>query len=137
VSFGAERCADSATPGVYSRVSALSAWISRTAGLASAPPAPAPPAGTKPPVARFGRITCGAVRCRIEIRFTNDSSLGSVLVRARRGSVSRAARARRVSAGRWVASLNLPYGVVRLSAAPLARNGSHIGRPAGLTIQVS
>ena len=135
--------ARSSTPSVYTRVSAVSGWVARTAGIAAsspapaAAPAPAPAPAQSAPVARFGRITCGYVRCSVEVRVSGDSGLSAVVVRASRGAVRRIATAGRAGAGRWVASIDLPYGVVSLSAAPINAQGRQAGRPARLTVEVS
>lgn len=132
VSFGGERCDDPSTPGAYTRVSSLSAWIMRTAGLAAAP-APAP----APPVTRFGRISCGAVHCRVELRVARDGALGSIVLRVERGALRRSVVAHRLAPGRWAANVDLPFGVVRLAAAALTPDGRRSGSVARITVEVT
>lgn len=137
VSFGGARCADPDVPGVYTRASAIAAW----AGAARPRPAPPPPAAA--PRARIGRISCSIARCRIDVRVSDPAGVGSVRIRvlraasAAREQFKRTARARRVSAGRYRASIAAPNGVLRLTATPLRPDGRPFGRSDRQTIELS
>jgi secreted trypsin-like serine protease len=142
VSFGGDRCADPEVPGVYTRVSAIAAW----AGAQTA----APPSGaalvaqpSTRPRARIGRIACGPMRCRIDVRVSGADAVDAVRIRVRRaasgsrGSFTVTARARRVDGDRFRASVRVPDGVIRLTATPLRAGGSPFGRSDRETFELS
>ncbi len=149
VSFGGERCADPAVPGVYTRVSSIAGWAggSATAGAPSprpaAPPAAPAPAASPRPRARIGAISCGPTRCRIEVRVSSSAGVAAVRIRVRRAaSAGRSAfdvkaRARHVAGARFRASVRVPDGIIRVTATPLRANGSPFGRSDRETFELS
>lgn len=146
VSFGADECATGDAPGMYTRVSDRAAWISRTAGLDGGLSTPQPAVGGARPAllkrARFGRIWCPGARCSVEVRVSDSVGAVRLAVRAlrpasrSRGRADRRVDARKVGRGRWIASIDLPYGHVRLSAVALRPDGRRAARPARLAVQV-
>ena len=149
VSFGGERCADPAVPGVYTRVSAIAGW----AGVAPSAPAPVPSPAARPPApparpavsprARIGRIACGPTRCRIDVRVSGSNGVDAVRIRVRReasgsrGAFTATVLARRVAGDRFRASVRVPDGTIRLTATPVRAGGGTHGRSDRETIELS
>lgn len=131
VSFGSHPCGSPGVPDVFMRMSAYASWVADVTGVA-APPGAAPVA---PPArraqVRIGRISCGPVRCRIEVRARGDLAQVSVSVR------DRSALARPVARDRWVARMTIPDGVSTIIARPLDITGVPVGRAARARIELS
>ncbi|HEX8646835.1 MAG TPA: serine protease [Thermoleophilaceae bacterium] len=124
VSYGGDVCGDPASPGVYTRVSGESEFVSaQLGGAPPPPPGPEPPAGELDPRVEIGRIWCGS-RCYVEVGASGPGagSVPQLLVRvkrSRRGSrpaYDKTFSAKRLSNTRWRAKVGLPYGVLRISA---------------------
>lgn len=126
VSFGSNPCGQRGVPGVYTRVSAYGAWLASVTGGGTQPP----PA-TEPASVRIGRIRCGRVFCRVEVRTQGELAAVRVSVR------NRVAQARPAGAGRWIATLRLPYGNSTVTASPLRADGTLAGRTARVPIRVT
>jgi secreted trypsin-like serine protease len=123
VSYGAG-CGRRGVPGVYTRVAAFSAFIAEQAAVLNGDaPAPAPVAD--PPVVRIADVACGPTTCTTTFSVRNRPPAGGIVlnvVRARskgRKAVDRFVFAKRLSATRYVAQDNLPYGRLTLYAIPL------------------
>jgi secreted trypsin-like serine protease len=124
VSYG-NGCGRKGVPGVYTRVSRFAQWIDQnTAALNGDAPPPAPPAD--PPVVRIGKVACEAIYCNVFLRTTGRAPAGGIAlnyVRRRskgRKPVDEIVFATQLSANRWKARANLPYGRVTLYAIPLS-----------------
>jgi secreted trypsin-like serine protease len=123
VSYG-NGCGRKGVPGVYTRVSRYAKWIDEntTKFNGDAIP-PAPP--VNPPVVRIGKITCAAIYCDVFLRTTGRAPEGGIVLNyVRRKSKGRkpiddAVFAEQISATRWKAHVNLPYGTLTLYAIPL------------------
>lgn len=123
VSYG-NGCGREGVPGVYTRVSRFSAWIDEnTAALNgdAIPPAPL----VDPPVVRIARVACEEIYCNVFLRTTGRPPAGGIAlnyVRRRsrgRKPVDDVVVATQLSATRWKARANLPFGLVTLYAIPL------------------
>jgi secreted trypsin-like serine protease len=144
VSFGGDVCGDPASPGVYTRVSGESEFVSAQLGGAPAPPPdPAPPPGELDPRVEIGRIWCGS-RCYVEVGATGAGveAVPRVLVRVRRArkgsrkAYDKTFSAKRLSNTRWRAKVGLPYGVLRISARATGGDGRTIGSTDRVGVEV-
>ena len=122
VSFG-YGCGRKDIPGVYTRVSFYSSWIDeQTAVLNGDVIPPAPP--VNPPVVRIGAVRCEAIYCNVILRTTGRAPAGGIVLNyVRRRSKGRKpvddfVFAKQISATRWKARANLPFGNVTLYAIP-------------------
>jgi secreted trypsin-like serine protease len=124
VSYG-NGCGRENVPGVYTRVTGYSDWVTENV-TALNDGATAPPPPVDPPTVTIGSVRCGEVFCRVALRVSPRAPAGGILVnatRARRGkrkAVDRRVFARRIAPGRWSARINLPVGRISLYAFPFA-----------------
>jgi secreted trypsin-like serine protease len=124
VSYGLG-CGREGVPGVYTRVSDQTDWLSANVSALN-DGATSPPPPVDPPRVTIRSVRCGAVFCNVALRTTPRAPAGGIVVnatRARRGSrkaVDRRVDAREVAPGRWTARINLPVGRVSLYAFPFA-----------------
>lgn len=123
VSYG-NGCGRKGVPGVYTRISHFAQWIDEnTARLNGDAVPPAPP--VNPPVVRIGKITCAEIYCDVYLRTTGRAPAGGIalnVVRRRskgRKPVDVVVFAKQLSATRWKAHVNLPFGLLTLYAIPL------------------
>jgi secreted trypsin-like serine protease len=123
VSYG-NGCGREGVPGVYTRVSFFSRWVDQnTATLNGDAIPPAPP--VNPPVVRIGKLTCGEIYCDVFFRTTGRPPAGGIALnvvrRKSRGRkpVDLIVFAEQLSATRWKAHVNLPFGLITLYAIPL------------------
>ena len=132
VSYGAERCGDPQAPGVYTRLSAESAFI--TDQLGGAPPPPLLQDPALDPDVEIGRIWCSS-RCYVEVGATGAGveSLPGLQVRVRRAkkgrrkAVDRTYSAKRLSNTRWRAKVGLPLGNLKITARAVDASGLALG----------
>lgn len=124
VSYG-NGCGREGVPGVYTRVSYFSAWVDeQTAELNGGAIPAAPP--VNPPVVRIGKIACDAIYCDVFLRTTGRPPAGGIAMnvvrRKSRGRkpVDEIVFAKQISATRWKARANLPFGLITLYAIPLS-----------------
>lgn len=131
VSYG-RGCGRRNIPGVYTRVSAVAPWIDEQAPILNGDVAPPPPPPPDPPVVRIGRIACETIYCNVFLRTTGRAPTGGIalnFVRRRQGSrgpVDDFVFARQLSAKRWVARANLPFGRLTLYAIPFNEDMSDL-----------
>jgi secreted trypsin-like serine protease len=123
VSFG-EGCGRKGVPGVYTRVSHFAQFIdAQTAQLNGDAVPPKPPVNA--PDVRIGKIDCATVYCDVTLRTTGRAPAGGIalnVVRRRTPGhkpVDTLVFAKQLSATRWIAHVNLPYGNLTLYAIPL------------------
>jgi trypsin len=144
VSYGGDVCGDPASPGVYTRVSGESEFVSAQLGGAPSPPVdPPPPSDQLDPRVEIGRIWCGS-RCYVEVGATGPGvqAVPRVLVRVRRARKGRRKAydktfsAKRLSNTRWRAKVGLPYGTLRISARAVNGGGKTIGSTDRVLIDV-
>lgn len=124
VSYGSNPCGQLGIPGSYTRVSAYAKWLA-----SKTDPAPAPVT----PTARvhIGRISCGRIRCQVALRV--QGTVAGIRVGVR----DRVAQARPIGGGRWIATLNIPYGHSTISASPLRADGTAAGRTVRVPVRVT
>jgi secreted trypsin-like serine protease len=131
VSYG-RGCGRRNIPGVYTRVSAVASWIDEQAPILNGDVPPPPPPPPDPPVVRIGRIACEAIYCNVFLRTTGRAPSGGIalnFVRRRqgnRGPVDDFVFARQLSARKWVARANLPFGRLILYAIPFNEDMSDL-----------
>jgi trypsin len=146
VSYGSQTCGNPDAPAVYASVPANRRWLdgelTRIAGgeLPSQPDvAPADPSTIR---LRFGKMACPTNLCYVDIRTSGpvESLTGGLVLwvhRRRPTVIDRFALAERVSAGRWRAWVNLPFGRLRLIAVGVDEDADPVTRLARTWIRVT